>query len=419
MHAPVKPAYVYVAAAGEIHIPLAAVARDVSLRVVVKPALARAHLKGVHIVVKFYTLPAAAVVIFVPYKECTGPVAGKAHLEGLVAVRVNEFREQSVAWVREEFVCLRQAAHTPQRMDAVAVVNRFVAAIAQRHIKVKIVARGVVVVHIYAHREPVHPTLVLPEVVAGRLCRFLGEGAVAEAHRHLAEAVAVVVVENEWVLPLVAEVFHHVGLAVGLEEGGIAAVVGVEVAYAVLLPAPKLHRIPVDIVEDAVAVVVKHIHKVNPAVLAAVWVVYHQLNVRHAVAGLVCVFNNKVVDAVLVAVHQQAVVHNVALNVARLHIAVLVQPQDGDVAADVALYGVLPSVVVEVQEFGPFAHRHAQRHNAGVDVPIWLRRHLQAGNQQCKRKCDMLHNYIIILCKTMGLWRAARPSRLRLPPEYQ
>ena len=371
MYASVEAADIDISAAGEIFVPFSAIPGDIRLRMVVHAALVGADREGIPVLIEFDPLPATAVVILVPDETGGLPLAGKCFPESLVPVRIDQFRQQAETRIRKENIGFRQSPHIPERMHAFAVIETFLCGIMQGHVEIEIVPGSIVIIHVDAHGEPSHPSLILRPGHAFLLRLRIRQRRVAEAHRHLREPVPVIIIEQERILPVVAEVLHLRGEPVGLEENTVAAVVGIEIGNTVLFPAQQIEFAPVDIVEDSVPVIVQDEHVV-PGLASTDGIIHDQLHVRHAIPGQVREFDDKVVFPVLVPVDQETVVDRIPFQVPFFHVAVIIQPEDGHTVGDIGLDGILTAVAVKIHELRVLPDRGTERKDLEILVPIRL-----------------------------------------------
>ena len=290
-------------------------------------------------------------------------------------VGINQFGQLAETRVDEKAVGLGQPAHVPQRVHLIRIIEP-AAHKAERTVDIEIVARRIVVVQIDGDRYPIGPAgnLLLLESVG--LSRRIGLRRIDNPDRHLRQSVAVGIVEQERILPVQPQVFHLIGRRMYLDKGRLPAVIGIKIRDAVLLPAFEQHRVPVDIVEHPVAVGIQHDHvvPVRPSPRDALFrILGDQLQVGPAVAVQVGILDDQVVNAVLVAVDQQAVVVEIAFEVAFPHIAVVIEPQHGNIVPRDAADRIRLPVPVQIEVLRHKTRRRrgqSERTDLQLSVPI-------------------------------------------------
>ena len=141
-----------------------------------------------------------------------------------------------------------------------------------------------------------------------------------------------------------------------LHESRTAAVILIEIGQATAIPALKGKIIPIDIIEDIVMIQIEHNHimPVGPYLSRTFFrILYNNLHIRFPVSIRIYPVDNQValtsINAILVAVNQQAIIHHITFQIPFFHIAIIIQPQDGYIVMSDRLNSIRFPVSIQVQ----------------------------------------------------------------------
>ena len=159
---------------------------------------------------------------------------------------------------------------------------------------------------------------------------------------------------------------------------------------------PGLHHdpVPVDVMQDAVLVIVEDVHVVStPVVVVAhpgTGIVGHELYIGFPVAVAVAPVDREImrtgINPIPIAVDQQAIIIGITGPVGPAHIIIIIDPDDGDAVIDLRAQDVRISVLVEIlPDDVPDDGCHAPGQQLRVPVPV---RRLRTG-----RCCQHANKY--------------------------
>ena len=329
-----------------IEVELPPVAGGIGLFVVIESTLLRPHDERISGIIELHTFPSVAIIILIENKPAFLPVTlTEDHRQRRVPRGIIQLIEGAPAAVEHQLISGFEPFPISEHMRLV-VVCKSTPLEKQAHIEIKFIPRTVVLVEVPGDGGIVDPLceedidllVFFVETVTGAVLRIAELRCIQQSNGPVSETVPVFICKDERDLPVVTQVSDPESGSMHFQKSGISAVILVEIGMAGVFPCLHHDAVPVNVVQDAVLVVVEHIHIIGTPVEVishtGTRIVGHHLHIRLSITVGIAPVDGEVmrsgIDAIAIAVDQQAVTVRITRTVACLHIIIIIDPDDGN-----------------------------------------------------------------------------------------